>query len=295
MRGGAIPLGEKKRLAESALAKLRDYRLGPYTDEELQALEETIRLMRPSAYVRDGLIESLPPDVTGIFAGWPRFCELFRPFTWSIGRIDARPPTKPGAAYISPMEPVGSGFLVGERMLVTNTHVLDAATRKTRAIARSSVYVWFKMERDSPQENAVEIVGVEDVHATLDLALLRLGDAPELSGRPPLPIATSALTEGDEVVAVGYPMEDPATRRMNPEFLGVIFGDGYGQKRAAPGEVMQVPSLTHFYHDCSTLSGNSGSPVLSLANAQVVGIHRYGRFMTNNEAIAVAELVAFLT
>jgi endonuclease G len=48
------------------------------------------------------------------------------------------------------------------------------------------------------------------------------------------------------------------------------------------------------YHDCSTLGGNSGSPVLSLADASVVALHRDGYFTYRNEAVDGASLGAFV-
>jgi V8-like Glu-specific endopeptidase len=48
------------------------------------------------------------------------------------------------------------------------------------------------------------------------------------------------------------------------------------------------------YHDCSTLGGNSGSPLFSLRTARVVGLHCEGYFMYRNEAIDGATLHAFV-
>ena len=48
------------------------------------------------------------------------------------------------------------------------------------------------------------------------------------------------------------------------------------------------------YHDCTTLGGNSGSPVLTLDGAHLVGIHADGMFLARNRAIAGAEALSFL-
>ena len=194
------------------------------------------------------------------------------------------------------LQPIGTGFLVGERarLLATNAHVLYAATGGTRTIVPQTMYVSFKAERNSPQETAEEITSVSTVHKSLDLALLTLAAAPQISGRPPLSLATAAVAEGTAVAAVGYPEAGKATRHDNPAFLRVIFGDGLGVKRAAPGELTPGPSPDVLYHDCSTLSGNSGSPLLSLDDAAVLGVHFQGRFLDRNQAIPVAHLRSFL-
>ena len=38
-------------------------------------------------------------------------------------------------------------------------------------------------------------------------------------------------------------------------------------------------------HDCSTLGGNSGSPVVDLETHQVIGLHFGGRFGVRNYAV----------
>jgi hypothetical protein len=79
----------------------------------------------------------------------------------------------------------------------------------------------------------------------------------------------------------------------NPLFVSSIFGNRFGVKRAAPGEVID-PGGQGFHHDCSTLGGNSGSPVVSLKTGQVVGVHRAGEFMYRNESVAGTGLGAFV-
>lgn len=295
MRPGSIPTGSRQALAESALAKLRNHRLGPYTTEELDALEETIRLMRPSVYVREGELPPLAPDPAGIFEGWSDFRKCVAPYLWSIGRVDARRKNRAKTAYLPYFRHVGSGFLVGDRLLATNAHVLRSATYGSNVIDPGTVRVWFKMEHASPQESFVDVAGVAGIHPSLDLALLELTAVPELDGRPSLPLAVKPTAVGDAVVTVGYPAFVEDTDAMNPEFVRVIFGRGFHVKRAAPGEILEASSPVSFSHDCSTLPGNSGSPILSMRDARVVGVHRCGRFMRSNEAIPASHLGAFLS
>jgi len=79
----------------------------------------------------------------------------------------------------------------------------------------------------------------------------------------------------------------------NPLFLDKIFGSDLGVKRAAVGQVMKI-APGKLYHDCSTLNGNSGSPLMNLLDAQVVGVHSAGQFMYRNTAIGASALRDFL-
>jgi V8-like Glu-specific endopeptidase len=46
--------------------------------------------------------------------------------------------------------------------------------------------------------------------------------------------------------------------------------------------------------DCSTLGGNSGSPVVSLKSRQVVAVHRSGSFMFRDDSVPGAGLGTFI-
>src|SRR5262249_2718761 len=59
------------------------------------------------------------------------------------------------------------------------------------------------------------------------------------------------------------------------------------------GEVIAAES-SRFYHDCSTLGGNSGSPVVSLKTCELVGVHRSGDFMYRNESVPATSLGPFV-
>jgi len=124
------------------------------------------------------------------------------------------------------------------------------------------------------------------VHDVLDVALLRVR-LPE--PRPVIGLAADAARAGDEVARVGYPFEDP----YSPLFADAIFDGHDGVKRAAIGEVLES-SQERLFHDCSTLGGNSGSPLFSLSSGRVTGLHCGGPFMYRNEAIPAVHLTSFL-
>ena len=88
-----------------------------------------------------------------------------------------------------------------------------------------------------------------------------------------VPVDSEAVSSGAYLATIGYPFDDA----RNPLFVQAVFDGKFGVKRAAIGEVAAVGS-DRFFHDCSTLGGNSGSPVFSLTSGAVVGPHYSGSF-----------------
>lgn len=277
---GQMPGIDRRELAESALKKLQDG--GRPEPEEALALNLAIRLTRPSLLSQEGVVEALPAGFHPAFAGWGGFRALARPFLHCVGRIDLAAGGKGG---------VGTGFLVSDALLVTNTHVLDALAGTTRTLAPGQAVVRFKREFESPDEAPVKVKEVLAFHKDLDLTLLAIEPGATRDGRRPLVLdATTKAAVGDPVVTVGYPLDDPV---RNPEFVDVIFGDRFGVKRAAPGQVVKVGPRS-VSHDCSTLGGNSGSPILSMKTAHVVGVHNEGYFLARNESVPASCLDEFI-
>ena len=70
-----------------------------------------------------------------------------------------------------------------------------------------------------------------------------------------------------------------------------IFSDIYDVKRLQPGVITSwADGADIFIHDCSTLGGNSGSPVLDLETHLVVGLHFGGRYLSGNKAVPLWRL-----
>jgi hypothetical protein len=125
----------------------------------------------------------------------------------------------------------------------------------------------------------------------LDLALL--ATARQLDTGPPglCPIrtVTAAPPRGTSVVAVGYPMKSMGL----PELVLGLFDGVFRVKRASPGEVLGTRD-GQFSHDCTTLSGSSGSPVLPLDGAELAGVHTDGFYLGRNHATSGEPLRAFV-
>jgi len=279
---GPRNIPENEPLAQAALDKLRDGKI-PSADE-LAALEIVVRLLRPVVFSHDGLLDDLPDRADQnlqpqqIKYLWISFKERVKSLVASIGRIE----TKSGSH-------VGTGFMVADGVLATNRHVLGVLTFGSEVLASGRARVVYKQEEGQTNKpsDVVAIEGVAAIHPSLDMVLLTVAK----QGRPTLDMAPSVAKDGERVVAIGYPADD---QRNNPLFLTSVFNGKFGVKRAALGEVLDGAESPAFFHDCSTTQGNSGSPVFSLTEARVCGIHRAGFFMYRNEAVDAEHLRKFV-
>ena len=109
---------------------------------------------------------------------------------------------------------------------------------------------------------------------------------------PSLRPSTTPVTASQYVATVGYPAAD--SRIPEHELMSRLFGDKYNVKRLAPGQVQRLADGL-VLHDCSTLGGNSGSPVLALDTGEVVGLHFGGSFLWRNEAVTSTALASFVS
>ena len=265
----SMPATEEGHLAQQALDLLEN---GKQPDARaLAALELVIKMMRPSALSIKGALGALPAETDQAFSDWSVFSDRVKPYLYSIGRID-----------MVPDQGVGTGFLIKPNVLVTNAHVLAFLSRDTNQLTKGQAVVRFVQEFGNfDPDPPVDILGAIAFDTDADIALLRISDPLTGSNRRPLQIRSTDAGPGETVVAVGYPFNDP---QRNPMFINGIFGTKFGVKRAAPGEVVTSQD-TDIGHDCSTLGGNSGSPVLAIQDATVVGLHKEGVFMFRNRAL----------
>lgn len=278
----AMPPTEEGRLAAEGMRALRSGE--EPTPLQLAALQLLLRLTRPAPLVHSGRPDDLPTgEHVEVFPRWPAFQAAT---TWLplVARID-----RVGAA-ISTIPSVGTGVLVADRVLLTNRHVLVQVSRGTERLEEGQAEARFGWEDGSFADNPpVPVVGVAAVHPKLDLALLRLKGNPAAADQFP-EINASPINENADVVAIGYPLEDKV---RNPLFTRTMFGTTYGVLRAAPGQCTGAFS-DGFYHDCTTLGGNSGSPIVSLRTGKIVGLHASGGFFWKNEAVAGPAVAAFV-
>ncbi|MGW6390950.1 trypsin-like peptidase domain-containing protein [Streptomyces sp. NPDC055103] len=206
---------------------------------------------------------------------------------------------------------IGTGFLVGPRAVMTNRHVAAEFSRFEADRDRWSFAFGMSARVDpaeelpladagdvdpaappAPPSATYEITEIIGIHPDVDMALLRI--EPAVSDGLPTPLAVAAdapaSLPGRPVYVIGYPAWDG--RRNEPESMSRIFMDVYNVKRLQPGAATEfTPGSLVMKHDCSTLGGNSGSPVFDLTDHRVLGLHFGGRYRSGNLAVPLWELV----
>lgn len=258
------------------------------------ALEAIVkRVGRPPLLVQNGEIqlvplEAFPPATDALIKGT-------EPLVGSVGRV----------AFVNhAMAWGGTGWVVkadgDTRWIATNRHVAKLVASRlsdgSGVFLRSPITgVRYGAEIDfgetlerrqgAPLPFAVTRVRYLADDLSPDVALLEItGD-----GLPSAFELAETEADDDELVAViGYPAFDTRNDVNAQEFY---FRDLYDVKRYAPGTVLQpLGSGRVLTHDCTTLGGNSGSPLLRLSDGKVVGLHFSGRYGESNSAVGVTTL-----
>jgi hypothetical protein len=208
----------------------------------------------------------------------------------SVGRIEVPKDFRPYA---------GTGFVVGENLLMTNRHVArifasGIGTKMLKFDAGQIAGIDFLRElpgAGKPDPVFLEIDEVVMIHPYWDMALLRTKNLlPER--HQPLKLSTKTPQDlaGRKVVVIGYPAKD---NRSNLKVQEEIFGGRYQIKRLMPGEhdgAVNYAGQDVMAHDTSTLGGASGSAVLDVATGEIVGLHFAGEYMVSNYAVPTVSL-----
>jgi hypothetical protein len=263
------------------LAKLARGRDDDLDDAERFGLRAIVHLEgRPAILIRDGDFAPPPQE-------WSRLTrrrEQIREVIARSGRIEV-------AGHVE-LDWLGTASLVAPATLMTNRHVAQefCARRGDRWTFRqgmtSRVDFLGELGRSAALEFEItETIGVHEQH---DLALLRVERTSSGGAALPEPLAVAASEPPDlferDVYVVGYPAWDG--RRNEPEPIRRIFTDVYNVKRLQPGRAVGYSTMySALEHDCSTLGGNSGSPVVDLETHQVIALHFGGRYGVGNYAV----------
>lgn len=260
--------------------------LTPHDDQVVEAI--ILPNERPVVDVVDGTYAAPPAPFAHL--GEPAARAVIEPLFASVGRVEL--PNRPSIPY------GGTGFMVGEDLLMTNRHVAELfaeglGREQLSFIPGQSAAVDFLRERDRPATRQFEIERIAMVHPYWDMALLVVAGLEEIPALR-LSVAPPGDLRDHEVVVIGYPALDP---RNNVEVQNRVFGGIFNVKRLQPGLLRQLGDVVSFghqvaavTHDSSTLGGNSGSAVIHVATGEVVALHFAGRYLEANYAVPSHEL-----
>ena len=269
------------------LAKVAEGRQRDLRAEERFGMEAIIALEgRPAILIQGGDFLSPP-------YAWARLADHREPIRQVIarsGRIEVR-----GHLHL---DWLGTAFLVAPGTLMTNRHVAQefCARDGERWSFRPGISTRIDFVRERGRADALqfEITAAIAMHERHDLALLRVEGTSSDGRELPEPLSLAATEPEDlcdrDVYVVGYPALD--SRRNEPAPIRRIFADIYDVKRLQPGKAVGYSTqYTAIEHDCSTLGGNSGSPVVDLESNQVIGLHFGGRYAVGNYAVPLWQVV----
>ncbi len=253
------------------------------------AIEQAIRLQRPAPTCnRDG-ITVLPQEGNWLAEVWTKFQPMLQQLQRSVARLDRIDDPEGG---VNGLTAFGTGFLVAADKLMTAAHVVDQLSFSTGRLERGQAIAEFESYYHQATSETREIVSVLAIDHEIDLALLQINPIDVDDGSRPLLLNKQSRAVPEfPVCVIGYPLNDP--RNPHP-LVALLFGDGFKIKRAALGEIIDV-APTRFSHDCSTLGGNSGSPVIDLSTGLVCGIHVQGESLMRNEAVSAAVATEFMS
>ena len=193
----------------------------------------------------------------------------------------------------------GTGFVVGEGLVVTNRHVAaifssGVGLNKIDFKPGLRAGLDLKRELDRTTGPTLTVKRVVMVHPYWDMALLAVEGLPIEAEPLKLSLTDVPLETMIEVAAIGYPAYD---RRNDADVQNDLFRRVFGVKRLQPGTLggrQQTESfgkmVAAFRHNCSTLGGNSGSALVDLATGEVVGLHFGGKYSVINYAVPTCEL-----
>jgi hypothetical protein len=292
--GGELALGINERVTLEALVKLTD---------------------RPALRVVDGTIDPNDP-LFGEWGGSLIAVAELPDLTSAVGRIDGDG------------QHIGTGFLIGTGIVMTNRHVLEAIAEQVSGPAGAKwVFsvgqptIDFSETADGSARfriTSVIAAGAEPINNKvilkhLDMALLEV-ETTNAAGlglpKPVQPLKDRVeLKQKGDMFTVGYParpgtssMIDPKTGAFSMEVskrLAQIFNLKFGRKYLSPGAVEQPVGVNGdiqnwvFTHDATTLGGNSGSAAFRIMSPLgVAGLHFGGATLTANYAHNIAAVKA---
>jgi tetratricopeptide (TPR) repeat protein len=207
--------------------------------------------------------------------------------------------------------PYGMGFLIGPRTLLTHRSMApwrpgregqppEAAPQLWLAFADRNEVVPPEFEKSefseaSKRGNLIRVT-VDSVREDPSGACaIRFTTEPESTASIPPPLAvetgSSDLT-GRKVYIVGYP--SLTDQRVDPTVVKQIMGTANVALRVQPGVIAEVagPEGIEIRHNCFTIGGNGGSPLIDLATGRLLGLHYAGFYTPGPEGLKSGSALA---
>ncbi len=292
--GRNLPIARRQGVNSSTIKKAM---IGPHN--ELPRAEAMVqRHLRPALLIRNNKIET------------PESLEIRKRLLPYIGKVESRVPSVGRIEFEKIGRPFGgTGWMISEDVIVTNRHVAALmATKKGNTITfiknqmgeTVQACIDFKEEflgnNLATPEFEIPIEKVlfmtDNINTQPDIAFVKIRKHPRLP--QPIPISDTPLTKDQFVSVIGYPAYDP-DGIISPGAATDVFHDIYGVKRCSPGEIMEYDKNGwYFFHDCTTLGGNSGSVVLDNSTGYAVGLHFMGEVKKENYAVKSTEIIKYL-
>ena len=302
VEGGGLEGLEGGPTRQQAAAAVQSMVEGTWTSQD-SGLEAIIqRFTRPVYLVQQSTFQPPPdsvPDSKEIGDRLERSRAVIENAIPSTGRIDVRNHR---------LSWVGTGWMVGPAVAVTNRHVAEEfaraeadlfAFRRTFGGRVVRAAVDWRREYLQPEESRFRIEEVLWIEpdTSVDVALLRLAEEGDDGEALPPAIGLMSAQElaaagvGRWMAVIGYPAQDS---RNDAEDQQRIFDGIYGVKRLAVGRLTAITPDGVVQHDATTLGGNSGSVVLDLATGKAAALHFggfEGEFNLAVQAPVVAQIV----
>lgn len=249
---------------------------------------------RPTLLIRDGTFEE--PHLSVWKKRLSPVRDVLNIAIPSVGRIELL--NHPDYEWL------GTAWLIQDGVLVTNRHVAVEFSRRNPngyVFAVNPFGLTIEPRIDFKEEYRVDAVAEVKVEKVLyiandavrspDIAFLLLSQTRGVTLPPPITLASKDPANGAMVAVIGYPAQD--SRNSGP-LMSDIFRDIYDVKRLAPGYVTDSSGDGIFEHDCTTLGGNSGSPIFDPQSGEAVGLHFSGKFGVSNFAVKATVIQSVL-
>ena len=182
----------------------------------------------------------------------------------------------------------GTGFLVGDDLIVTNRHVAEpwyGDENAKRLIDRGATATLETLEIFFPSAPKPLRLFRASISNTSDLAVLRTEDSDLVRKLPVLPLADSPGPAGQLVTVIGYPLgiagmlarspsgslETLASRRDDLKAVGKLAAMSLIRPSATYGHLSDLIGDKIVY-DAPSAHGGSGGPVLN-AKGEVIGVN----------------------